>query len=199
VPDAPGGDWLRSSHNRLNLGAAFAVLNRVGVDREQALRVICDFQGVGRRMEKLGITDHGVTIFSDYGHHPTALKATLQGARNRFPNARIWAVWQPHTYSRTHLLAHEFAEAFASANHALITDIYAAREQPSPGTDPAMIADWGKESGHADVRASGDLIATARILSTETQPGDVVIIFSAGDAPTIGTQLLSAKTHDSTT
>jgi UDP-N-acetylmuramate--alanine ligase len=145
-------------------------------------------------MEKLGETTNSVSIYSDYGHHPTAIRSTLQGARARFPNRTIWAVWQPHTYSRTHLLAHEFAQAFNDADHALITDIYAAREQPTPGPSEADIAVWAREAGHLDARHTGDLSATAAVLRAESKPGDVLIIFSAGDGPKIGEMLLTPDT-----
>ena len=144
-------------------------------------------------MELIGTTADNVAIYSDYGHHPTAIKATLDGASDRFPGQSCWAVWQPHTYSRTHLLAREFSQAFAHTDHVLITDIYAAREQPSPGPTEDDIAQMAREAGHRDARHSGSLAATADILRRETQPGDVVIIFSAGDAPTIADRLLQGE------
>jgi UDP-N-acetylmuramate--alanine ligase len=182
------------NHNRLNLLAALTILKQVITpDPAQLAEALRDFRGVARRMELLGTTAHGAAIYSDYGHHPTAIRATLQGARAQLPDRTIWAVWQPHTYSRTHLLAHEFAQAFSEADHALITDIYAAREQPTPGPTPLDIAKWALAAGHKDVRASGNLQATAAILRRELGPNDVVIIFSAGDAPQVGSLLM----HDS--
>ena len=183
---------LSGNHNALNAATAY-IAARLAVSHSNKLdAALYTFTGVARRMEKLGETANGVAIYSDYGHHPTAIRATLQGARARFPEQVIWAVWQPHTYSRTHLLAHEFAHAFTDADHALITDIYAAREQPSPGPSEADIATWAGEASHPDARYTGDLTATAAVISAEAKPGDVVIIFSAGDAPKIGDLLLKA-------
>ncbi len=187
-------DWLQGEHNQLNTIAALLVLLSAGVESLFKLNpAICTFKGTARRFEKLGETANGITIYSDYGHHPTALRATLQGARSRFPDKTIWAVWQPHTYSRTHLLAHEFAESFKDADHALITNIFAAREQPILGPTEDDIATWACESGHKDVRHSGRIDTTAAILQRETKSGDVVIIFSAGDAPEIGEMLLRGE------
>lgn len=187
-------DWLQGEHNQLNAMGALLALSCAGAESLFKLNpALCTFKGTSRRMEFLGETANGVTIYSDYGHHPTALRATLQGARSRFPGQTIWAVWQPHTYSRTHLLAHEFAESFTDADHVLITDIYAAREQPTLGPTEDDIAAWAHESGHKDVRHTGSLEATAAILQNETKSGDVVIIFSAGDAPRIGDMLLRGE------
>src|SRR5579859_6924098 len=181
---------LAGTHNILNCLAALAAVEAFGVPFDEAAQAISTFAGTGRRFEVMGRAN-GVTVISDYGHHPTAIKATLQAARQRYPRANIWAVWQPHTYSRTRILASEFARAFSGTNHVLITDIYAARETPAPGdlTGEDM-AHLIVKSGHPDARHSGDLAATETILAREVQSGDVVIIFSAGDAPQIGEALL---------
>ncbi len=183
---------LAGQHNIRNVVAALAAVHAFGVPIDVAVPAVSTFQGTGRRFEVMGQAG-GVTVLSDYGHHPTAIRAVLQAARQRYRGATIWAVWQPHTYSRTRLLAADFASAFADANHALITDIYAAREQPRPG-DPTGedLARMARSAGHPDARHSGDLDATAALLKREVRPGDVVIIFSAGDAPRVGEMLLSS-------
>ncbi len=182
---------LAGSHNVLNALAALAAVSLYGVSLDKAIPALKTFQGTGRRFELMGQAG-GVTIISDYAHHPTAIRATLQAARQRYPKARIWAIWQPHTFSRTRLLAESFASAFPDANHALITDIYAAREQPQPGDlTAADLARMTTSAGHPDTRHSGNLESTTRLLADEVRPGDVVIIFSAGDAPRIGENLLS--------
>ncbi len=183
---------LAGRHNQLNAIGAATALMAAGIPLTAIIAHIGTFSGTARRMEMLGVAN-GVTIYSDYGHHPTAIRATLEGARIRFGSATIWAVWQPHTYSRTHLLAHEFAESFADADHALIMDIFAAREQPMPGLGSPEIAEMARATGHPDARHSGDLSATADILRRETQPGAIVIIFSAGDAPKIGEIMLRGE------
>ena len=178
------------THNVLNCLAALAAVYTFGVPLEEAANAVRSFAGTGRRFEIMGQAG-GVTAISDYGHHPTAIRATLQAARQRYPGKTIWAIWQPHTYSRTRTLASQFATAFSDADHVLITDIYAARETPAPGDlmagDMALLI---AKTSHADARHSGDLSATESILAREIKPGAVVIIFSAGDAPRIGEALL---------
>jgi UDP-N-acetylmuramate--alanine ligase len=181
---------LAGRHNVQNTLAALAAVYSYGVALEAAIPHLNSFQGTARRLEVMGQVGD-VTVISDYGHHPTAIRATLQAVRQRYRHATIWAVWQPHTYSRTRLLAADFARAFGDANYLFITDIYAARETRQVG-DPtaADLARMAVSAGHGDARYSGDLDATAATLAVEVCPGDVVIIFSAGDAPKIGEMLL---------
>ncbi|MEP7289128.1 MAG: UDP-N-acetylmuramate--L-alanine ligase [Chloroflexota bacterium] len=181
---------LPGTHNILNTLAALAAVYALTGDLDKAIPPLATFAGTGRRFELMGQAG-GVSVLSDYAHHPTAIRATLQATRQRYPQAAIWAVWQPHTYSRTRTLADSFVTAFPDADHVLITDIYAAREKPTAG-DPtgSDLAQIATLAGHSDVRYSGDLSATAAILQREVHPGDVVIIFSAGDAPQVGASLL---------
>jgi len=185
-------DTLKGDHNVRNLLAALAAVCAAGVTFQQAVDALHTFKGTGRRFEVLGVAN-GVTLISDYGHHPTAISATLQMAKQRYPGAELWAVWQPHTFSRTRLLADEFAHAFQGADHALVIAIYAARETQQPGDlDGAAMAARIAATGHPDARYSGDLSATADMLRHEARSGQVVILFSAGDAPKIATMLLKA-------
>src|SRR6185295_11416298 len=119
IPRLPG------RHNILNALAAIAATSELGVSPATTIPILATFQGTGRRFEKMGEAN-GVLVISDYGHHPTAIKATLQAVRERYAKSTIWAIWQPHTYSRTSRLANEFGKAFHDADHVLITDIYAA-------------------------------------------------------------------------
>jgi UDP-N-acetylmuramate--alanine ligase len=137
-------------------------------------------------------TARGVTVINDYAHNPTKIRATLQAARQRYPESGIWAVWQPHTFSRVRVFADDFASAFADADHVLVTDIYAAREQRQ--TDDIRESDLaGMIAAHGvwDARYSGDLEGTVLLLKQEAKAGNVVIILSAGDAPRIGELLLA--------
>ncbi len=181
---------LPGTHNILNAVAALAAVAAFGVSPETAIPHLATFTGTSRRFELMG-QSAGVSVLSDYGHHPTAIRATLQAMRQRYPEANIWAVWQPHTYSRSRTLAAEFANAFADANHVLITDVYAAREKPAPG-DPtgSDLAALVTATGHINARYSGGLAESTALLERDIKSGDVVIILSAGDAPQIGTDLL---------
>jgi len=110
----------------------------------------------------------------------------LEAARARYPGRALWAVWQPHTYSRTQQLRSGYLGAFAAADHVLVTDIYAAREQPVPGvTSAALVADLD----HPDARHTPALEDAVEALARDVAAPAVVLIMSAGDAPRIGVEL----------
>ena len=173
-------------HNVLNALAALAATDQLGVSFSAAQDALADFRGVGRRFEVRGEVD-GVTIVDDYGHHPTEIKATLAGARNRYPDQKIWAVLQPHTYSRTKTLLDEFATAFVDADHVIVTAIFASRERDTLGISNQDVV---ARMVHPDARAIDALSDVVAYLKQHVQPGDVVITFSAGDANKISTELL---------
>jgi UDP-N-acetylmuramate--alanine ligase len=173
-------------HNVLNALAALAVTDQLGVSFSAAQDALADFRGVGRRFEVRGEID-GVTIVDDYGHHPTEIKATLAGARNRYPAHKIWAVLQPHTYSRTKTLLAEFATAFAEADHVIVTSIFASRERDTLGISNRDVVE---RMDHPDARAIDALSDVVAYLKQHVRPGEVVITFSAGDANRISTELL---------
>lgn len=176
-------------HNALNaLGAALAA-EAYGVPLATALAALTTFRGTGRRFEVKGEVD-GVVVIDDYAHHPTAIVATLEAARQRYPNHTVWAVWQPHTFSRTLELLDEYARAFDHAHHVLVTDIFPARE---PFTDRIHSRDVVARMSHPDARATGDLSATAQVLIVEAVAPAVVLVMSAGDAPKIGELFLAAR------
>lgn len=206
-PDAAGGmaftvqhgaaEWgrvrlpLSGAHNVQNALAVIAVAHHEGVPFAQIAAALACFRGTGRRAEVMG-TAGGVTVISDYAHHPTEIRVTLRALRERPGVRELWAVWQPHTYGRLRLLADEFAAAFGAADHVLVTDVYSVREQVTPGLDAASIAQRIARAEPRDVRYTGALDATARALAARVQPGDIVVLLSAGDAPQVGTLLLNA-------
>ncbi len=176
-------------HNVLNALAAVVVADYCEVPLEDTVAALATFSGAGRRFEIKGVAG-GVTVIDDYAHHPTAIQRTLEAARMTYPRADIWAVWQPHTYSRLHALFDDFVAAFDAdtASHVLITDVYAAREQASEGLG---VADLIARIDHPDVRHTPALDDAVCALREGIKPGDVVITLSAGDAPQIGISLLS--------
>lgn len=129
----------------------------------------------------------GVTVIDDYGHHPTEIRATLAAARASYPEHTIWAVWQPHTFSRTKLLLDEFASAFGDADHVIVTEIYASREKDSLGVS---VADVLKRMAHRDAQQAASLGKATVMLAERVKPGDVVITLSAGDGNQVGEKLL---------
>lgn len=175
-------------HNALNALAALAVTDSLGVPFAAARSILGGFRGVARRFEVKGETE-GVTVVDDYAHHPTEIQATLAAARQRFPGRSIWAVWQPHTYSRTKALLEEFTRAFDRADHVLVLPIYAARE-----SDPLGISSADVVAGmlHPDARLVGSREEAVAVLGTEVRPGDVVLTLGAGDGDQVGEWLLIA-------
>ena len=173
-------------HNASNAMAALAVADFLGVPFGVASRALTEFRGVGRRFELKGEAG-GVTVVDDYAHHPTEIRATLQAARVRFPDRSLWAVWQPHTYSRTRALLSDFAQAFKAADRVIVLPIYAARETDSLGVSSTDVVTAMR---HSDVRCARSLDEAVVWLGTEVQPGDVVLTLGAGDGYRVGEWLL---------
>jgi UDP-N-acetylmuramate--alanine ligase len=180
---------LPGKHNVLNAMAALITSYFAGVDLNEAVAALSTFKGTGRRFELKGEVG-GVAVIDDYAHHPTKIRATLQAARSRYPDRQIWAVWQPHTYSRTQALEADYLAAFGDADHVLITDIYAAREQPIPGVSAAAIAE---RMDHPDARFTPTFDDAVSILDAEVQAPAAVIVMSAGDAPKIAAEFLKLR------
>lgn len=177
---------LPGRHNVANSLAALAVVDELGMDFGIAREALTEYRGVRRRFEVVG-EQAGVTVVDDYAHHPTEVIATLESARQRFPGARIWAVFQPHTYSRLKALDEEFRTAFTAADRVLVMDVFAARENNSSVISGEVIA---ANMAHDAVSYSGDIAQTVELLGREVGAGDVVITLSAGDGNQVGTLLL---------
>jgi UDP-N-acetylmuramate--alanine ligase len=180
-------------HNVLNALATLTVADKIDLDIGQAAESLGKFRGVGRRFELRGEAS-GVTVIDDYAHHPTEIRATLAAAKARFPGRAIWAVWQPHTFSRTRALLADFLAAFSDADHVLVTEIYAARESlPQDGFSARQIVQalyGGAAPDRVDAHYAADLESAVRLLSDRLQSGDVVLVFSAGDAIWISERLM---------
>jgi UDP-N-acetylmuramate--alanine ligase len=174
-------------HNVRNALAAIAVGNWHGIPPQRSAKMLRDFRGAGRRFEFVGEAG-GVTVIDDYAHHPTEVAATLSAARLRYPTRRIWAVFQPHTYSRTQALLNDFAHSFVDADEAIFLDIYAAREKIDLGMHSRLLLDV---VDHRDARYIGDLEAAAAYLMDHVEPNDIVITLSAGDGNQVGALLLA--------
>jgi len=174
-------------HNLRNATAALGVVHALGGPLGPALEALAEFSGVGRRFERLGDAG-GVTLVDDYAHHPTELIATLEAARQAFPGRRLVAVFQPHLFSRT--LAHGAAmgKALAAADVAVVTEIYAAREQPIPGVSGSAVVEAARAAG-ADVRFAPVRAEVAALVRGILRPGDVLLTLGAGDITRLGPEL----------
>jgi len=182
-------------HNLQNSLAALLVAEEIGLSLEVGTASLVRFQGTSRRFEMMGEAA-GVIVINDYAHHPTEIKATLVTARQRFHEHRIWALWQPHTYSRTRQLSGEFSEAFEDADFVVVTDVFAAREpKPADGFTAQVIVNRmvtsGKPHGASgEVYYIPELDRVTPFLLERLVPGDVLVILSAGDADKIGKNVL---------
>ncbi|MFC2023330.1 UDP-N-acetylmuramate--L-alanine ligase [Chloroflexota bacterium] len=196
---------LPGRHNVLNALAALAASREVGIEFDQAAAALTRFRGAARRFEMKGRAG-GITVIDDYAHHPTEIRATLEAARTRYPDRPIWAVFQPHTYSRTAAFMDDFATCFHDADHVLVTRIYAARETDTLGVSGAGLVSRMKEADADDGRGSrtggsdkaprpdvdyvDTLEAAVSVLTDRARPGEIVITMGAGDGHLIGERLL---------
>jgi UDP-N-acetylmuramate--alanine ligase len=172
-------------HNIRNALAVLTVSRLLGLDLAAAAQALGEFRGTGRRFEVRGEAD-GVTVIDDYAHHPTEIRATLAAARTHYPGRRIWAVWQPHTYSRTQTLFDEFAHSFGDADVVLVTEIYAAREPKQDFSSKQVV----EAMQHPSVHFTASLKETSDTLISHLLPGDVLLVLSAGDADQVSINVL---------
>ena len=207
--EAPGADWTLSGgdgawavttpdghvialdlavpgrHNARNATAAMAMMARIGIEPADAARALSTFRGVGRRFESKGEAG-GVLVIDDYAHHPTEIRATLRAARERYPDRRIWGVFQPHTYSRLKALMDDFGAAFGDADQIGILDVYASREIDTLGVSADDLRALLPET---TLNATSPADAAVK-LAALVEPGDVVFTLGAGSITDLGPLLL---------
>ncbi len=176
-------------HNVLNALGALAAADRAGVAFKSAGAALDRYGGVGRRFDVRGEFG-GVVIVDDYAHHPSEIRATLAAARERFGHRELWAVFQPHTFSRTRALLDDFALAFGEADHVIITQVYAAREHDSLGISGNDIV---VRMEHRDARFIPTLDEVVLFLAKRITPGNVVITLGAGDVYQVGQRLAEIR------
>jgi UDP-N-acetylmuramate--alanine ligase len=176
-------------HNVLNALSTIAVCDELGVPLEQIKRSLASFTGVQRRFTIVG--EHaGVTIVDDYGHHPAEVQVTLEAAQRAY-GRRLLVAFQPHRYSRTKHCFDELTRAFNRADVLLLSDVYAAGEEPIAGADSATLAASVRAHGHRDVTHVPSVDDLASALHERARPGDVVITMGAGNITNVGRSLLA--------
>lgn len=171
---------LPGRHNVQNALAAIAVGHAVGLGFEAIAEALESFSGVHRRFERLG-NWRGATVVDDYAHHPTEVAATLEAARAAFPGRSIHVVFQPHLYSRTQEQAEAFGQALMAADHAIVTEIYASREEPIDGVTSLLVSEAARRSGHPRVEDAMGFSEARSYLEPAVGNGDVVLTMGAGD------------------
>ncbi len=176
-------------HNVRNALAAIAVGLGLGLDFDSFATSLAGFGGVHRRFERLGEW-LGATVIDDYAHHPTEVAATLEAARQVFPESRIHVVFQPHLFSRTRDFADDFGRALMAADAAVVTEIYASRESPLTGVDGELVVAAARSCGHRNVRFCGEWRNAVEILRSSVKPGDAVLTLGAGDVYLLARELV---------
>ena len=174
-------------HNLSNAAAALAVAVALGVDLPAALAALGTFSGAARRFEARG-DGRGVSVFDDYAHHPTEVRAALLAARTVAGGHKVHVLFQPHLFSRTKEFAAEFAQALDLADTVAVLDIYPAREDPIPGVTSELIT----ATLHRPIGYAPDSGAAVAQLAAAAVAGDVILTVGAGDVTDFGPALVAA-------
>jgi UDP-N-acetylmuramate--alanine ligase len=181
-------------HNALNATGALEAARLAGADEAAAAAALSSFAGAARRFQPLGATAAGARVFDDYAHHPTEVAATLRAARSLQPE-RLVAVFQPHLFSRTARLAHEFGQALALADAVAVLDVYPARERAAdhPGVSGLLVAEAAADAGGGrPVYWLPRIDDAASVLRALLGPSDVCVVMGAGDVDALGRALVDA-------
>jgi UDP-N-acetylmuramate--alanine ligase len=180
---------MPGAHNVLNALACTAVALELDVPFDKIQEGFAQFGGVGRRFTVKG-EKNGIMVVDDYGHHPAEIRATLGAARNGWPERRLVVAFQPHRYSRTKELFNEFVTCFYDADVLVLTDIYAASEQPIPGVTAERLAEETRRHGQRDVSYIADRNDLPEHLAGIVKEGDIVITLGAGNIWQAGEELV---------
>ncbi len=180
-------------HNVMNAVAAFAAAFELGIDKESIIKALSAFRPAKRRYERKGCIN-GVTVVDDYAHHPTEIKATLEGASKSGHN-KIFCVFQPHTYTRTYNLLEEFSTAFDKADEVLLVDIYSAREKDTGIVHSRDLVEKINiyNNNLCKARYFPSFADVEKYLLNKCIPNDLLITMGAGDVYLIGDNILSTK------
>jgi UDP-N-acetylmuramate--alanine ligase len=177
-------------HNLQNALAAVAVGERLGLTFDQVADALREFPGAERRFERHGEAA-GVLVIDDYGHHPTEIAAVLAAARATL-DRRLVVAFQPHRYSRTAQLLEDFGPALRDADEIVLTEIYAASEEPIPGVTLDVLADAVRRGAGRPVHTVRTLDEVVPMLMEIVRRGDAVITLGAGSIGGVPRQLMSA-------
>jgi UDP-N-acetylmuramate--alanine ligase len=176
-------------HNVLNALAAVAVGRELGLGWDAIAAGLKRFQGAERRFQRRGDAN-GVSVVEDYGHHPTEIAAVIETARPIAGAGRLIVAFQPHRYSRTQSLMHEFGRAFAGADAVFLTDIYAASEEPISGVDVNALAHAVRGEFSGTLRVVNALHDLPAALAQFAKPGDLIMLLGAGSIGSIAPRVL---------
>jgi UDP-N-acetylmuramate--alanine ligase len=181
---------LPGRHSATNALAAVAVAQELEIPFKRAAEALAEFTGIHRRFEVKG-EPRGILIIDDYGHHPTEIRATIGAIRDSWKRP-LTVVFQPHRFTRTRDLFDEFLTAFEGADRLILTEIYAAGEDPIAGASSEALYQAIKRKGHLDVEFVPDKNAIVGQLAADLASGDVVLTLGAGDIYRVGEALVEA-------
>lgn len=180
---------IAGEHNAQNAAAVVAVLVGLGFDFMDSCEAVESYQGAERRFELHG-EKRGVRVYDDFAHHPTEVAAALKGARASNPKGKLITVFQPHLFSRTRIFQQEFADVLSLSDQVIVTDIYAAREDPEPGVTGELIVNHFKQPDR--VHYVPDWESVPETASKLAEAGDFIITMGCGDIYKMCPELLDA-------
>lgn len=180
---------VAGKHNILNALATIALSLELGIPAQQILASLGQFNGTKRRFEHVGMNG-GALIVDDYAHHPTEIRSTLEGARLSFPDRRIRAIFQPHTFSRTEKLLDEFSHAFTVADEVVIAEIFASARETNLNTISASALAELMQGQGVNARFINSLDEIHDYLAKTLTPKDLVLTLGAGDIYKVGQSLV---------
>lgn len=191
-PDAQVASPLRlpGAHNAANAACVAAAAAVLGLRGPEIADGLASFDGVGRRFDVKG-EPGGVLVVDDYGHHPTAIHATIEAVRARYPGRPVWVAHEPLTFHRAAAMLDELAVALAEADHAVIADIWAGRDPDTSIASAAGLAERVSAVSGRPVAAPGSPEATAEFLAGEVRSGDIVLAMGGGRSYVIADRLVA--------
>jgi len=175
-------------HNIANALGVVACARFLGIDWRKIKKALFSFSGINRRFEMVG-QEKGVLVFDDYAVHPTAIEATIKAARQKFPKSRIWAIFEPHQFSRLKLFLKEFAKALSLGDKIVITKVYEGREKPQKGVNGSLLV---KVINSPDAFFIEDFDKVSFFVKNQAKRGDLVLVFGAGKSYLISRKILEA-------
>lgn len=171
---------LVGKHNILNAVAVIATCCKLGIDMEKVREALRNFKGTARRFEYVG-ERNGTVLIDDYAHHPEEIKATLKAARELYPTEKIWAVFHPHTFTRTKALLSEFSQSFDDANKVIVIDIYGSVREVQGGVSSKDLTDLINKYFYGKAEHIPAIEEAIKFLKGAISENDIVISMGAGD------------------
>lgn len=167
---------VMGDHNISNALGVVKLGELLGIDPGLIRKSLEGFKGIGRRLELIA-QNHGITVYDDYAHHPTAIQATLSALRGKYKDAKIWAIDEPHGYLRTKALLDLYRGCFRNADNVMIGPIFQARDKETFGITPEIVAE---STNHKDAEGFDTFEELKKVVLKQAKKGDVILVMGAG-------------------